>query len=209
MVVTGGWPRGADRLLQSGGIEALTLNYAKGFCEGNLAFMEDWPLRRLHILDRSLIDLDPINRVAASLEELSVQAAPEARLNLAPMANLRSLAGEWPLVRDTVGQADSLRRLITWRFDESNLVALVHLGRLERLTVKDAPRIETLEGVAALTSLSQLGIHLARKLADISEIAESSSGIEELRFEYCSRVDTFRAVSGLRGLRHFGVSDCR
>jgi len=209
LVVTGPWSSAAEELLRSGEVDGLVLNYARGFCESDLSFLNDWPLRRLDVLDRSLQDLEPIARLGQTLEELSVQAGPEARLDLGPLPRLVALAGEWRLIRSTVEMADGLRSLITHKFDESNLLPLVDKRLLKRLTIKDANRLETLQGISALSSLVVIGVHLARKLSDIADVAQASTHLGELRLEYCSLIDRLDSLAGLIQIRHLGVSECR
>jgi hypothetical protein len=64
LVVTGRWSNDAARALARGEADGLVLNYARGFCEGSLDLLDSgWPLRRLDVLDRSIVDLDPIGRL--------------------------------------------------------------------------------------------------------------------------------------------------
>jgi hypothetical protein len=132
LVVTGPWTSAAASLLSRGEVDGLTLNYALGFCESDLSFFGEWPIRRLQILDRLLVDLSPIERLSPSLEDLSVQVAPEARLNLAGFWNLRKLSGDWQLLRLALGQVQSLETLITWNFDEANLLPLIEHSNASR-----------------------------------------------------------------------------
>ena len=210
LVVTGRWSREAENAIVAGDADGLNLNYARGFCEGDLSFLGSWPVRRLDVLDRSIGSLEPIARLARSLEHLSVQAAPDARLDLGVTPKLRYLAGEWPLLRPTLeAVSSSLCCLTTWKFDESNLLPLVEQSQLENLTVKDAGRLETLDGVSALSKLSVLGIHMARGLTDISALRYPPPSLRELRFEYCSKLSRLDDLSTQTQLHHLGINDCR
>ena len=94
LVVTGAWTPAAADVLRSRTADGLTLNYARGFVGGSLDFLDPaWQLRRLHLLDRSIVNLSPLDRLGDSLEELSIQAAQTAELDLAPLAQLRSSRG--------------------------------------------------------------------------------------------------------------------
>jgi hypothetical protein len=209
LVLTGPWTVAADAPLRTGQVDGLVVNYARGFCEGDLEFlMSDWPLRRLEVLDRGLLDLEPISRLADSLEELSVQAAPRARLDLATLPRLQSVAGEWALLRPTLDQVPALRSLITWRFDESNLLALTDHTRLERLTIKEARRLQTLHGITCLESLSFLSLGLARQLTDLGDIGDLSSSLRGVDLEDCTRLGALDGLAGLIHLRLLGFSDC-
>ncbi|MCW3013025.1 MAG: hypothetical protein JWO02_117 [Solirubrobacterales bacterium] len=208
LVVTGPWSGEAAGVLVRGEADGLVLNYARGFCDGSLEFLEGWGVRRLNILDRGIVDLGPIGRLGDSLEALSVQAAPRAELNLGALSHLRSVAGEWALIRGTLGVVDALQSVITWRFDEVDLHAFRDHVDLERLTVKEAPHLQSLSGVADLPELAVLGVFLARKLRDISDVGERASSLRELEFEDCPAIYALDDVESLVNLRFLGFSDC-
>jgi hypothetical protein len=209
LVVTGPWGPAAEEMLLSGQVDGLTLNYAKGFCEADISFVRDWPIHRLYILDRSLADLRPISRVANSLRELSIEASEKSRLEDVQFPNLSVVAGDWSLFRSMIGRSDSLVAAIISNYDEFDLLPLIGHPSLEALTLKDAPRLETLRGMPALTGLRKFGVHLAQRLSDTSDLTDASSRLMELRFEYCWRIKTLEQFKELTGLRHLGVNDCK
>lgn len=208
LVVTGGWSDEAREALTRGDADGLVLNYARGFSESNLDFLDgSWSVHRLNILDRGITDLEPIERLHGSLQALSVQAAPNAELDLGALPHLRSVASEWGLIRGSLGRVDALQRVITWRFDEADLHAFRdHVG-LERLTIKEAPQLESLSGLADLPELKVLGLFLARRLHDISDVAGLTS-LRELEFEDCPMLDSLDDVESLIDLRFLGFSEC-
>jgi internalin A len=210
LVVTGPWSSETAEVLRRGEVDGLVLNYARGFSEGRgLAFLDGgWRIRRLDVLDRSISDLAPIERLSVSLVELSVQAATTAQLNLGAFPWLQSVSGEWALIRDTLSAVESLRSVITWRFDEIDLHAFRdHVG-LQLLTIKDAPFLESLSGVANLPELTTLRILLARCLGDISEVDRLSSSLRRFELETCPRIDVIDDVDSLTNLCFLGVNDC-
>jgi hypothetical protein len=209
LVVTGPWSSRADELLRRGQVDGLTLNYAKGFCNADISFFRAWPLRRLTILDRSLVDLEPISKVASSLLDISIEVSNSARLEDVILPNLISIGGDWQLIRSTVGRANSLRKLFSSNYDESDLIPILGHPNLGALTLKVAPRMESLRGVAAFSKLSKLGIHLAPQLTDTTDLIDSELSLLELRFEFCWQINSLDSMKGLIGLQHLGVSDCR
>jgi internalin A len=208
LVVTGPWSNESAEVLARGDIDGLVLNYAHGFVEPSLEFLGSWPIRRLNVLDRSLSDLKPLARLGDSLERLSIQAAPGAELDLAALPNLRALGGEWGLIRETLSALTALERLITWRFDEIDLHAFRDHVCLERLTLKDAPYLESLAGIGELSELAFLGIIGGPKLEYISEVAERAQSLRELEFQDCSFITDLNDIAGLINLRFLGVSNC-
>lgn len=80
LVVTGDWSAAAASALLRGSADGLTLNYARGYRERSLDFLQGWPVRRLTILARTIKDLRPVYRLASTLEALSVETSPAASL---------------------------------------------------------------------------------------------------------------------------------
>jgi hypothetical protein len=60
LVVTGSWTVGAGDALRSGMANGLDLNYAKGFKDTGLGFVENWPLKRVTLLARAVKDISPL-----------------------------------------------------------------------------------------------------------------------------------------------------
>jgi internalin A len=207
MVVTGPWTADAASEVQTGRIDGLILNYARGFSAADLDFLEPWPIRRLELLDRQLVDLEPLARLAGSLEELSVDVAEGATLDLGVLGHIRSLAADWSTIRGTVREA-TLQTLVTWRFEDEDLAPLAGQSELQRLTIKEAPRLASLFGLADLRALSTLEVGLARELVDIDYLSDVGSSLRKLKFETCLSVDELESVASLPGLHFLGINDC-
>lgn len=206
LVITGRWTADAAQLVERGEVEGLTLNYALGFSEPNLDFLDAWPIRRLQILDRSLTDLEPVARLRQTLEDLSVQAAPEAVLDLGEAPRLRALAGEWELIRSQLRLLGSVERLITWRFDETSLLALSDHEHLQRLTIKEPRKLASLLGAESLRSLRHLELTPTPWLTDISAI-DDLTGLEALILQGARSLFSIDRVSPHLNLRHLAVAD--
>jgi hypothetical protein len=212
-VVTGPWSSGAEQVLRRGDADALVLNYARGFEgdleRGELEFINpSFRLCRLALLDRGILDVRPIYRLRGTLDDLSIQVAPKAALDLEQLPALRSIAGEWGLIGPTLGALKHLRKVVTWRFGESDLSAFEAHTSLEHLTVKDAPRLESLDGLANHEALRHLEVRAARRLGDISVLPETGPALEKLIFEKCRAIDSLDALGTSRSLRVLEIGDC-
>ncbi|MGH3133444.1 MAG: hypothetical protein ACRDNY_06825 [Gaiellaceae bacterium] len=161
------------------------------------------------MLDRAIEDLTPIGRLAESLEDLSVQAAPPAELDLGLVPRLRALGAEWALIRSTLNELDELQNVVTWRFDEVDLHAFRDHVELQRLTIKDAPLLESLDGASNLPGLEVLSIVGAPRLHDIGDVVDLGATLEEFELERCRSLSAIDDVASLVNLRFLGVSDCR
>lgn len=207
LVVTGPWSDDAARALARGKADGLVLNYARGFCEGSLDLLDgSWPVRRLDVLDRSIVDLDPIGRLTG-LEELSVQAAADATLDLEILPGLRSVAGDWALIGRTLNAVSELERVVTWMFADGDLHAFRDHVALKTLTIKDAPYLESLSGLGNLPDLAALTIAGARCLHEIDDVAWLAASLRKLDFQACARIDAIDDVESLVGLRFLGISE--
>ncbi|HTO00071.1 MAG TPA: hypothetical protein VL068_05290 [Microthrixaceae bacterium] len=111
LVVTDWWTDTISRLLAEGRADGLDLNYARGFKDTDLAFLQDWPLKRLKILARTIKDLSPISRLSGTLIALSVETAPNAQIDLGGFPDLTALSAIWSQVHSSVPQAPQLRDL--------------------------------------------------------------------------------------------------
>ena len=193
--------------LSRGEADGLVLNYARGFCESSLDLLDSgWPLRRLSVLDRSIVDLEPIGRLAG-LEELSVQAAADAVLDLAELPGMRSVTGEWALIGRTLSAVTGLERVVTWLFGDLDLHAFRDHVALKMLSIKDAPYVESLSGVGSLLDLETLTVVGAPRLHEIDDLTELSASLRELKFEECPQIEAIDDVEPLVGLRFLGISE--
>jgi hypothetical protein len=208
LVVTGPWSADAAEALSRGVADGLTLNYARGFSGSDLEFLEaGLRVRRLNVLDRGITDLEPIARLAPTLEELSVQASNRAELNFTMLPHLRSVAGEWGLIGKTLSELDDLQSVITWRFDEADLHAFRDHVALRRLTIKEAPFLESLSGIGNLAEIEELNILLARRLHDIDDVTELARSLHRFELQTCPAIAAIDDVASLGNLRFFGFSE--
>ncbi|HVR79062.1 MAG TPA: hypothetical protein VMS99_11815 [Acidimicrobiia bacterium] len=205
-MATDAWTEVAEGLLESGRVDGLDLNYAKGFKDINLEFVRDWPLKRLTVLARTVSDLAPISRLAETVESLSVQTAPSATLDVSAFPRLTSLAAEWSQVRLSIATAGALTDLLLRSYREVDLVPLQWNSRLRRLRFKDRPSLQTLTGVGELHELEHLGVYLA-PLRDIEDLRDIQSELLYLHIELC-RIGDLGPVSGLSALRMLNAGDC-
>jgi hypothetical protein len=181
LVVTGPWSREAAACLTAGGADGLTLNYARGFAESDLDFLDEWPVRRLDVLDRTLTDLSPIARLGASLECLSIQVAAQVEIDLAVLPRLHTLAAWWNAVEATIDQLGGLEELTVMEYDEINLRPVTVHSSLTRLTLKSAPFLETLDGVEDLSALAVLHVAAARELNEVTALTSIASSRTQVR----------------------------
>lgn len=103
-------PQMRDAFLGSGA-DGLVANYARGFVGADINFVRDLRLKRLDLLDRGITDLTPVHDLGSTLEELRLQTAPAAHIELTLLPRLRVLACAWQQVRGTIEATDKLENL--------------------------------------------------------------------------------------------------
>src|SRR2546425_12695307 len=81
LVVTSDWTIETANAIRAG-VDGLTLNYARGYHERDLKFLDHLPVRRLNILARTIKDLTPVYSLAKSLEQLDIEIAPGIPVDL-------------------------------------------------------------------------------------------------------------------------------
>jgi hypothetical protein len=208
LVVTGGWSSDAEACLFDGRADGLVLNYARGYREQSLSFLKGLPVRRLHVLARTVTDLSPMYGLADRLVSLRVQSDPRATIELERLPQLRTLSATWQQVRDSIMFAQRLERLFLLSYTERDLTPLTSVSSLVSVVMKDYPAVESLDGVEDLPLLIELGVHLAKKLEDITALTRSASAVlETLQLPACRNVTDIRPVASIAALRFFELSD--
>lgn len=207
LIVTGAWTLAAQSAVGRDDVDGLWLNYARGFSGADLEFLEAVPVRRLLVLDHRVSDLTPIERLSDTLEDLSVQAAPGAVVDLTAFPRLKCLSSTWRAVRETIADASALVQLVALEYDEWNLSALAQNRRLAKLVLKPADELRSLTGLASLSHLEHFGVFAAPNLDDLAELTAARS-LRHLELQSCASVDALDVVAGLAMLEFLGVSDC-
>jgi hypothetical protein len=210
LVVTGDWSVAAGTALLNGAADGLVLNYARGYRERSLDFLQDaWPVRRLSILARTIKDLSPLYMLANTLEAINVDTSPQAVLDLRKLPLLVSLGADWRQVRESIGVAVNLRRLFLMRYREPDLRDLGEHNSLESLVMKEHPQLASLNGIDQFPALTELGIFGAGGLRDISNLADAVTGsrLQKLQLQACP-VERLDAVAEVNALQFLNVSEC-
>jgi hypothetical protein len=208
LVVKGRWTPAATKAVQRPDVTRVVLNYASGYQEPDLSFIDAWPITQLHVLDRSISDLAPLARLGQTLEELSVEAAPDARVDLAALPHLRTLEAGWDAIRDTLYGPDYLTRLVTFGYRESDLEPLGVQPSLQTIQLETAPRLETLVGIERFPTLTSLRVWVAQQLHDLEPVESVRETLRELELQSCPAINDITPIAALAELRLLGINNC-
>ena len=184
------------------------MNYARGFREQPIDFLEGLSIRKLNLLAQSVNDLTPVYSLASSSQELRVQSYPHAVLQLERLPRLRTLAASWHQIQGSIMFAPQLGGLSVASYAGSDLAPLGSLSSLASVIMKERPKLLSLEGIEAFPWLAHLGVHWAQNLVDISGLQQASSPIlEVLHFPSCQKVLDIASVASWPSLRFFELSE--
>jgi hypothetical protein len=209
LVVTGDWTEEQASMLASGQADGLVLNYARGFRERSLAFLELWPIQRLHILARTIKDVEPVYRLAETLQELGLTTSPQATLDCARLPRLRSLSVEnWEQIRQSLPFAPGLEHLSVYSYLERDLHALSDNSQLRLVRLKQAPHLERLAWIGSLPRLDSLEVAAAQRLHDLTSLDTDRPRLRALRFQSCGAITSLADIAHHPGLRELQVADC-
>ncbi len=209
LVVTGDWSDRAARVLASGQADGLVLNYARGYRERTLDFLRPWPVRRLEILARTITNIEPVYRMAETLEHLSLTTAPTAAIDCARLPYLCGIWVEsWQQLRESLPLARGLHTLGVYGYGETSLLALTEDTGLRSVSLKQAPRLERLLGIESLPDLTDLETAGAHRLHDLSSLGTGANRLQELMINTCGGVTTVNDIASQPTLRKLWIANC-
>jgi internalin A len=207
LVVTGDWSPAARSQLVEGSADGLVLNYARGFRERDLTFLAGLPVRRLHVLARTIKDLSPVYSLADKLESLQVQTDARALIELERLPSLRTLAAAWQQVERSIQSAPGLQQLFLLGYTAADLTPLAELPSLRSVILKDQPQVTSLDGIEGLPRLEELGVHAAKHLADIEALGRTRAALITLQMSSCRKIPDIAPVANCQRLRFFELSE--
>jgi internalin A len=159
------------------------------------------------VLDRRLQSLEPIYSLAPTLEALQLVAThPSLVLDLGRFPALTGLSADWGQVKASFAEASGLEDVFLGSYSERDLEPLTSAPRLTRLVMKDRPGLRSLNGLAGLPALTELGIYLALQLTDVTNL-QAAPRLTELHLEACRKIPTLDQLATLRALELLNVSD--
>lgn len=208
LVVTDAWSDDIARALAAGGIEGLTLNYARGFKGGDLRFIDGLPLRRLNLLARTIDDLGVLYTLGGTLESLNLTAGSAARLDLSRFPHLVDLGTDLAHVFESIHSATSLRSLYLGGYAWADLQPLGGLIELESLQLKDRPAVESLDGLQNFPKLTSLQVAGASKLRDLTALRDQAPRLKSLDFRGSTKFSELDDMSSLANLELLDISQC-
>lgn len=222
MVVTGPWSPKAEALIENRGIKELELNYAKGWSGHDYSFLDHLAgLDALDITDWNATDITAIHSLHG-LRRLDVSTYCKTEIRFSQFPHLEECSLEWRPKARSLFEHAGIKKLFINKCPGKDLTSFEKMTGLRSLSLA-SPKIETLEGIAALNKLTFLGIYVARRLTgldglqaltdlvqlevtdsrrikDISPLANLHK-LEELHLNNDGEIETLKPIAGLKHLR--------
>lgn len=206
VVITGPWSTEMETAIQTGVADRVVCNYALGFDEPDLRFLQHLPITQLVVLDPRINDLEPLYTLAPTLQLLHLTVDPHASIDLGELPQLRDLSAPWTQVADTVTTAGRLERAALGNYQPDDLTPLAALSNLTALSMKDRPGIRSLAGLGQLPHLTDLGIYAAPRLHDIADL-RGRDKITTLYLQACPKLNTTEDLDGCTALRKLNLAE--
>ncbi len=206
VVINGPWVEQMETAVRTGVADRVVCNYALGFDEPDLRFLEYLPIKQLVVLDPRITDLAPIYTLAASLELLHLTVDPDVTVDLGALPRLTDFSAGWTQAADTLSAARGLQRVALGGYRPDDLTPLAGLDSLTSISMKDRPRIRSLAGLGQLPEVTHLGIYAASRLDDVADL-RGRSRIETLYLQACPKLGTTEDLDGCTGLRKLNLAE--
>jgi hypothetical protein len=208
LVVTDGWSKALTDLINSGKVDGIELNSAKGSWDDSLKFLEDIPeLRHLILIDLSAKDVLPIQSLS-QLETLKLSAYATSPLDLSRLPNLKTAFIEWRRSYRNLSTCIGLEDLYLNRYSEQSLQVVNPMRQMVRLRVGDSRTLATLDGITDLPRLRTIGLYGLPRLHNLEPLSALAGSLEVVALNQCRYLSTVDPLATLKELKRLLLVDC-
>lgn len=195
----GEWKDSFIEDLPSGTI-ALMLNYMYGFRGEDLSFVAKIPrLKTLSIVgyhDRTYKNLS----FPPELESVQLDIRSSTKIDFSNLKHLKSASLSWNQQTESILLASSLEVLWISHLKCKDLLVLDKLRKLNKLSIVMCNALRSFAGIENHQSLTEVSVHYARQLTDISELHKVRS-IQNLTIEKCPRISSYDVLADMPELK--------
>lgn len=206
--LTGPWQSSLADTLAAPDIVGLKLNYAWGFEEADLGFIQPWGIEELALLAPWIKDVSPIERLGDSLRDLSLGSQKGPAIDLVKLPRLETLSAHWSQVGASIGRATGLRRLTIYGYSGEDFGLLAHLTGLQELELVEARSLGSFGGVAEMAGLQRISVVRGRLLSTLDGLDTRCGTLLDLELELCKKVGNLDGIRRCVNLRRLGVNEC-
>lgn len=208
LVVRAGWSDQLAELVNSGTVDGVELNAAKGSWGQGLGFLAQIPhLHHLILIDLQELDVRPIQRLS-ELRSLTLSAYATSGLDFSNFPSLTKAFIEWRRQYQGLNECTDLEELYVNKYDSEDLQALDRLTRLRSLSIGDSRRVCSLNGTGSFKALRSLGLFALPRLSSLMPVEDLAETLEDLDLNQCRGLSALNPLGGLRKLRRLILADC-
>jgi Leucine-rich repeat (LRR) protein len=198
--VTGDWSAAVEDCIRSQDVKELELNAAKGWRGSDVRFLERLPgLNALTVIDHSIKDVTAIHALRG-LKYLDVNTYCKTPVDFGNHPQLDECALEWRPGSESLFAHRGVRKVFVNKCPLKDLRAMAMMTSLESLSLA-SPKLETLQGVEALTALTFLGLYVARRLTSVDGV-QAVPNLVHLEVNDCPKIRDIAPIAALYRLRN-------
>lgn len=182
-------------------------NYAKGFSESNLSFLNK--VNAVHGLKviGPFISLDGISKFGKKLNYLSIGGAnSKDAIDFNELQELEVLYFDWKKSRDNFRLCKNLKKIAIGSIPVEDLTFLNNFPKLEYVRV-GTPKLKSINGIQALKKIQTLSLHTCKNLENIDSIDNST--IEHFEMYYCNNVKDLAPLSKCYNIKTIDFECCK
>lgn len=198
--VTGEWSLAVEDCIRSQNIKELELNDAKGWRGSDIGFVERLPgLDAFTVIDHSIKDVSAIHTLGG-LKYLDVNTYCKTPVDFGRFPLLSECALEWRPRSESLFAHQGIKKVFVNKCPLKDLRPMAMMTSLESLSLA-SPKLETLQGIEALTALTFLGLYVARRLTSVNGV-QAVPSLVHLEVNDCPKVRDIAPIGTLHRLRN-------
>ncbi len=174
----------------------------------DLSFLQEFPdLRYLEVVDQKRVDPRQLECLY-NLRGLRIES-PRTGIDFSWFPELEVFVGDWHADNRNFACCQELRTMRIWHFKPRapDLSDLGDVARLEKLEITKT-NITSLVGIEALEDLRYLQIAYAPKLTSLDSVAATDCGIREITLESVKNIASYGSLASLPYLRRLKLFKC-
>jgi hypothetical protein len=202
LIISGHWNEDIEAFVLNNKIDSLYLNYALGWQDNNVSFLESLGhLKKLKIIAHEIENLEVINQLH-NLKYLSLDVSSKfkASIDFSNFPELSKCSFHWLKGSRNLSCCQSLEKLFLYDYPCQTLETVFKLKNLQELHVISSRRIDNIYGIEGLCLLTQLELSYLYQLSCISPLSTLSQ-LTHLEIHSCKKINDIEALSTLINLK--------
>ena len=204
IMIEGEWSKAISDFIEKESIEALFLNYARGWKGKDFSFLSELnSIKELDMIVAKAENLDSISGMY-NLEEVNLACHTNSEIDFTKLKKLRKCYVNWWTGASSILDCVSLESLY---LDEVKIKGLSKIGLLKNLTSLTIANstVDSIEWVSKLPQLTKLSLLNCKQVKDFSAI-EACVNLKELTIDGSKKLMDIDFLKNLKGLEFINLS---